>query len=91
MECMRSFLDKDRHVDGCWTGYSSSLERAVLKKLKFLEESEIPVRTEQVAEAGERGEDIAGPPTTPSQPVPQQFRPQSVFAERLQGALHKDS
>src|SRR5579871_5251827 len=39
MECMRNMVAKDRHVEGCWTGYSPSLERAVLKKAKFMEES----------------------------------------------------
>jgi 3'-5' exoribonuclease len=38
MECMRSQVDKDRQYEGCWTSYSPSLERAVLKKLKYLEE-----------------------------------------------------
>ena len=39
MECMRSFIERDRLVDGCWTTYVSSLDRSVLKKRKFLEES----------------------------------------------------
>lgn len=42
MECMRALAEKDRHVDGCWTGYSASLDRAILKKAKFLEDA--PVR-----------------------------------------------
>ncbi|HYI93287.1 MAG TPA: HD domain-containing protein [Bryobacteraceae bacterium] len=37
MECMRSFLEKDRIVEGCWTSYVSSLDRSVLKKRKFLD------------------------------------------------------
>ena len=40
MECMRTLVEKDRLFEGCWTTYSSSLERVVLKKRKFLEESE---------------------------------------------------
>jgi 3'-5' exoribonuclease len=37
MECMRGLIEKDRQVEGVWTGYSQPLERAVLKKQKFLE------------------------------------------------------
>ncbi len=37
MECMRSFIEKDRIVEGCWTSYVSSLDRSVLKKRKFLD------------------------------------------------------
>jgi 3'-5' exoribonuclease len=37
MECMRGLLERDRQVEGVWTGYSSALDRALLKKSKFLE------------------------------------------------------
>ena len=37
MECMRAFIEKDRQVEGVWTGYNSALERSVLKNGKFLE------------------------------------------------------
>jgi 3'-5' exoribonuclease len=37
MECMRALIEKDPHVEGCWTGYNSSLDRAVLKKQRYLE------------------------------------------------------
>lgn len=37
MECMRSMLEKDRQVDGCFTGYNPALDRSVLKKDKFLD------------------------------------------------------
>jgi 3'-5' exoribonuclease len=36
MESMRSQVERDRHVDGCWTAYSPSLDRSVLKKAKYL-------------------------------------------------------
>ena len=38
MECMRVMVDKDRLVEGYFTGYSSSMERSILKKAKFLDE-----------------------------------------------------
>ena len=37
MECIRGLIDKDRLVDGVWTGYSAPLDRNILKKRKFLE------------------------------------------------------
>jgi 3'-5' exoribonuclease len=36
MECMRSMLARDRQVEGFFTGYSSALDRTVLKKERFL-------------------------------------------------------
>ena len=36
MECMRALIEKDQLVEGVWTGYSSPLDRSVLKKDKFL-------------------------------------------------------
>ncbi len=37
MECMRSLTARDRQSESLWTTYSPSLDRAVLKKGKFLE------------------------------------------------------
>jgi 3'-5' exoribonuclease len=36
MECMRALIDRDQQVQGVWTGYNSALERAALKKAKYL-------------------------------------------------------
>jgi 3'-5' exoribonuclease len=36
MECMRSLVEQDRQVEGCFTSYNASLERMVLKKAKYL-------------------------------------------------------
>ncbi len=36
LDCMRAILEQDRQVEGHWTGYNTSLERVVLKKLKYL-------------------------------------------------------
>ncbi|HET8549696.1 MAG TPA: HD domain-containing protein, partial [Bryobacteraceae bacterium] len=54
MECMRAFIEKDRHVEGCWTGYSSSLERTVLKKSLYLDDTPVPVRKEDIADVAPR-------------------------------------
>lgn len=84
MEAMRAFLHKDRHVDGCWTAYNPSLERSVLKKHKFLEEEAEPV----VATVSPVQEPVHAKP----QPAPasHQFKSQSLFGDKLQGALHKE-
>ena len=83
MECMRSLIAKDRHVDGSWTSYNPSLERSVLKKAKYLE--------------GDNPEEVVmeqGPPVaTPAAPAPPPApRPTaSVFAEKLKQVWRKES
>ena len=39
MECMRILVDRDRQVEGLFTGYSVSMERSILKKGKYLEDA----------------------------------------------------
>jgi 3'-5' exoribonuclease len=96
MECMRSLVAKDRHVEGCWTGYNSSLERSLLKKAKYLEE-------ELAGQPLEIAPPLALPipqmpePQPPAQPAPAPHpvaaRPtaSSAFAEKLKEAWRKDS
>ena len=36
MECIRSMVDKESHREGHWSTYNASLDRAVLKKLRYL-------------------------------------------------------
>src|SRR3954466_13349828 len=36
MECMRLLVDRDRQIEGLFTGYSAAMERSVLKKDKYL-------------------------------------------------------
>jgi len=36
MECMRALIENDRQVEGCFTTWSTALERAALKKDRFL-------------------------------------------------------
>src|SRR6266550_1524201 len=38
MESMRQMVDRDRQVEGLFTGYSASMERSILKKAKYLDE-----------------------------------------------------
>jgi 3'-5' exoribonuclease len=91
MECMRSMIARDRHVEGCWTGYNASLERAVLKKARYLEDK----LTDEAVET-----DISEPATLPPQPTQAPQAPQhqerhppltpSVFGEKLQQAWRKE-
>ncbi|MEK7407555.1 MAG: HD domain-containing protein [Acidobacteriota bacterium] len=36
MDCMRTLIERDRQIEGCWTAHSQPLNRVVLKKLKYL-------------------------------------------------------
>ena len=103
MECMRSLVENDRHVEGCWTGYSSSLERSLLKKLKYLEQesAESPREIHRVqplpAYPPVAPQPVVQQPATP-QPIAHQSaatshasRPASFFAEKLRQAWRKDS
>ncbi len=42
MECMRALIDRDQQITGEWTAYNSALERAALKKGKYLDPSPVP-------------------------------------------------
>jgi 3'-5' exoribonuclease len=89
MECMRVLVDQDRQMDGHFTTYSNSLERVVLKKLKYLSEN-----GEASAEPTSPTTALAIPPTPPpGEPAPvQKPRPPepttpSLFGEKLGQAL----
>jgi 3'-5' exoribonuclease len=78
MDCMRSSLHRDRHLEGCWTGYNPVLARPLLKKDRFLNGEEgIPANLANAAVAAER----AGPDTT---------KASSLFGEKLQNALRRN-
>ena len=76
MESMRLMVDRDRQVEGHFTGYSQSMERSILKKAKFLEEAEpAPPPPPQIV--------IPEPPKPPAPPP----RPSSFFGDKLIKAL----
>ena len=84
MECMRALVEHDRQVEGDWTSYSHSLERTVLKKLRYLEgrpELDPP-------------EPALVPPTpAATKPLARPNRPErgpSLFGEKLIDALGKE-
>jgi 3'-5' exoribonuclease len=97
MECMRNMVARDRLATGDWTSYSSSLDRAVLKKIKFLDGDgpKAPVVHEPpIVEISERQPEPvavvhAPSPAGPPPAVREKPVTVSVFAEKLQQAWHK--
>jgi 3'-5' exoribonuclease len=84
MECMRALIERDRQVEGVFTGYSAPLERTVLKKAKYLANGSQPQvcppapSPEPPPAAAER---TAPPPMAAAAPKT------SVFGEKLIQAL----
>jgi len=90
MECMRALVDKDRQVEGDWTGYSHSLERVVLKKLKYLSGAPVTAETEACPEpAPPEPEPVphAADPAPARKPKPPEPVTPSLFGEKLGHAL----
>jgi 3'-5' exoribonuclease len=75
MESMRQMVDRDRQVEGLFTGYSPSMERSILKKAKYLDES-APAPA------------APAPSSTPPQAAAAEAtRPASPFGAKLMQAL----
>jgi len=81
MEHLRGLIDKDRLVNGVWTGYSPALERSVLKKRRFLDPA--PESSQEPSAA--KPQPSASKPAREPQPSPQPSA--SPFASKLQEAL----
>ncbi|HBY61673.1 MAG TPA: phosphohydrolase [Solibacterales bacterium] len=80
MECMRRLIEKDKLVDGYWTGYSASLERSALKKARYLDEAPSAPEPNNAPPAARAG--------APAEPVKPAGPPQaSLFGEKLMTAL----
>jgi len=86
MECMRVMVDRDRLVEGHFTGYSPSMERSILKKAKFMEEPTAPPGSG----SAESPRPAAPKPAVPPKPAAPP-RPASVFADKLILALTPES
>ncbi len=87
MECMRVLVEQDRLVEGCFTAYNPSLERAVLKKAKYLDDG-LPAAEPQArpSPAAAAPEAPPAPPAAPQQKPPE-TRPPGLFGEKLGQAL----
>ncbi len=83
MECMRAAIAKDRHSAGCWTGYIAPLERAVMKKAKYLESlgGEAPAEAVSAPEANHAART--------KEPQAARAVSGSLFGDKLQEALGK--
>jgi hypothetical protein len=77
---MRAFIEKDRHVEGCWTSYSSSLERPVLKNVRALEYPPALQRSEEIADSAVAAAVPAPRPAVPAAPSPPIARPAQPLA-----------
>jgi 3'-5' exoribonuclease len=81
MECMRALIEKDRQVEGCFTTYNAAMERAALKKEKYLNPPVEPAKSVAAAVPA-----LAAKPVTAGQPL---FAPPapSAFGDKLKQAL----
>lgn len=85
MASLRTSLEKDRGIDGFFTGFNAALERQILKKDKFLNpaapDAKEPSKPESPRPSHTKPAETNGPRRAPSV---------SPFGERLQQALRQD-
>lgn len=89
MECMRALIEKDRQVEGVFTGYSAPLERTVLKKARYLANHQ-DERDPGTAPAPSPAPATAAPAVAKSAPPPLAAAAPttgSLFGEKLLQAL----
>jgi 3'-5' exoribonuclease len=97
MECMRALIENDRQVEGCFTTYSSALERTALKVDRYLGRQAPAVQAPPpVAEASAPAAVSSPAEPAPSKPVAPPSaathplfaaKPDSLFADKLRQAL----
>jgi 3'-5' exoribonuclease len=80
MDAVRGALQRDRAVEGEFTGWIAPLERVLLKKERYLEEPKVTAPT---AAAKKIEPEAAPAPPKPTFKPPQN----SLFAEKLQAVL----
>jgi 3'-5' exoribonuclease len=99
MECMRALIENDRQVEGCFTTFSPALERAALKKTRYLNGVAPPAPVRAPAPVnGITAEPESVPEAAPAVPAPVAApaavehplfapKPDSAFADKLRQAL----
>jgi 3'-5' exoribonuclease len=98
MECMRQVIERDRLVEGCFTGFHAALDRSVLKKERYLsgggeKPPRPPVRVEPANGAEPANGSAPSPPPRPIAPPAMAThplfapKPESPFADKLKQAL----
>ena len=103
LECMRALIENDRQLEGCYTTFSPALERAALKKDRYLnsepEGRRSPESIQPAAEdpLGPEGVSEVVPENAPAKPAADTAppaahplfaaKPDSPFADKLKQAL----
>jgi 3'-5' exoribonuclease len=88
MECMRALIENDRQLEGCFTVFNPALERAALKKDRFLKGApEAPKDKPVVKPADSAAAAAANDGSTPAGPVLSKSIAESIFADKLKQAL----
>ncbi|MBZ5585737.1 MAG: HD domain-containing protein [Acidobacteriia bacterium] len=90
MECMRALIENDRQVEGCFTTYSSALERTALKKERYLNGNGAAARAGHPTAEAQPAPPPAAPAAAPELAAHPLFAatPDSAFADKLKQALH---
>jgi 3'-5' exoribonuclease len=86
MACMSSIVTNDRQVEGCFTTYSSALQRTALKKERYLEGEPVALPPATLPEPA-AGPVQPEPPHRPESRPPEPRKPESAFADKLKLAL----
>jgi 3'-5' exoribonuclease len=91
MECMRALVEHDRQLEGCFTSYSSALERTTLKMDRYMANGvATPPRPAAASQpAFDAQMETSAPPPAPA-PVQHPLfatKPDSIFADKLRQAL----
>lgn len=86
MECMRVLIENDRQLEGCFTTYSGALERAALKKERYLNPAEEAARPRPPAASNGTAAAPVAPPEAAAHPLFAAKTP-SPFADKLKQAL----
>ena len=98
MECMRALVENDRQLEGCFTSYSSALERTALKMNRYWDEGAPVVNGSPAANVTPPSASAAPAlnptphahaPPRPAVPERQQApaRPDTIFGDKLRQAL----
>jgi 3'-5' exoribonuclease len=103
MECMRALVESDRQVEGCFTNYSPTLERSVLKMDRYVGQVANPQRmvnppagrVQKLDSEFETQTETPRPPDAPrppASPTPAQHalfptKNDTLFADKLRQAL----
>jgi 3'-5' exoribonuclease len=89
MDAVRGALQRDRLVEGEFTGWIAPLERVLLKKDKYLDEAKAPVPAAPARVEAAVTAPIPEPPAAAPAPSKPAYKPpqNTLFAEKLQAVL----